>query len=79
VRRFAPVLLERPQLIVASKRDAVAEADPLPALRAEAEALGLPLVPISAVTGAGVLDLKRAILALVHATRGGAVAQAEHA
>jgi len=79
VRRFAPALLERPQLIVASKRDAVAETDPLPALRAEAAALGLPLVPISAVTGAGVLDLKRAILALVQATRGAAVAQAEHA
>jgi GTP-binding protein len=79
VRRYAPALLERPQLVVASKRDAVAEADPLPSLRAEAEALGLPLVPISAVTGAGVLELKRAILALVEATRGAAVAEAEHA
>ena len=79
VRSFAPALLERPQLIVASKRDAVAETDPLPALAREAKALGLPLVPISAVTGAGVLDLKRAILALVRATRGAAVVQAEHA
>ena len=41
VRRWDPALLERPQLIVASKRDAVAEPDPLPALRAEAAALGL--------------------------------------
>jgi GTPase len=79
VRRFAPALLERPQLIVASKRDAVAETDPLPALTREAAALGLPLVPISAVTGAGILDLKRAILALVHASRAPAVVQAEHA
>ena len=44
VRRYEPALLERPQLVVASKRDAVAEDDPLPALRAEAAALGLPLV-----------------------------------
>jgi GTPase len=79
VRRYEPALLERPQLIVASKRDAVAEDDPLPALRVEAAALGLPLVPISAVTGAGVLDLKRALLALVHANRAAAVVQAEHA
>jgi GTP-binding protein len=79
VRRYEPALLERPQLIVASKRDAVAEDDPLPALRAEAAALGLPLAPISAVTGAGILDLKRAILGMVHATRGSAVPQAEHA
>jgi GTP-binding protein len=79
VRRYGPALLERPQLIVASKRDAVAETDPLPALRAEAAALGLPLVPISAVTGAGVLDLKRAVLVLVQATRNAAVAQPEHA
>jgi hypothetical protein len=57
----------------------VAETDPLPALRAEAAALGLPLVPISAVTGFGVTDAKRAILALVHATRDAAVAHVERA
>ena len=79
VRRYAPALLERPQLVVASKRDAVAEADPLPALRAEADALGLPLLPISAVTGLGVLELKRAILALVQESRVPAVAEPEHA
>ena len=79
VRRFEPALLERPQLIVASKRDAVAEDDPLPALGREAAALGLPVIAISAVTGAGVIEMKRAILALVQTTRGTAVAQAEHA
>ena len=79
VRRFEPALLERPQLVVASKRDAVADADPLPALRAEAEALGLPMVAISAVTGAGMLEMKRALLALVKTTREVTVAAAEPA
>jgi GTP-binding protein len=79
VRQYEPALLERPQLVVATKRDAVAEADPLPALRAEAEALGLPVLPISAVTGAGLLDLKRALLVMVQATRVLPAAAAEHA
>jgi len=79
VRRYEPALLERPQLVVASKRDAVAEADPLPALRALSESLGIPLLPISAVTGAGVVELKRAILGLVKATRVTAMAEPEHA
>ena len=80
VRQYAPGLLERPQIVVASKRDAVAELDPLPALAAAAQALGLALFPISAVTGAGVLDLKRAILAVVHETRtAAAVVEPEHA
>ena len=69
VRRWDPALLERPQLLVASKRDAVAEDDPLPALRAEAEGLRIPLFPVSAVTGAGLLELKRALLAAVRAAR----------
>ena len=80
VRQYAPGLIERPQIVVASKRDAVAELDPLPALAAAAQALGLALFPISAVTGAGVLDLKRAILAVVHETRtAAAVVEPEHA
>ena len=54
---------------MASKRDAVAEEDPLPALRAEAEALGIAVFPVSAVTGAGLLDLKRALLSTVRAAR----------
>jgi len=69
VRRWEAGLLDRPQLLVASKRDAVAEVDPLPALRAEAEALGIPVFPVSAVTGAGMLDLKRALLSTVRAAR----------
>ena len=45
VRRWDAALLDRPQLLVASKRDAVAEEDPLPALRAEADALGIAVFP----------------------------------
>ena len=32
VRRFQPALLDRPQLVAASKRDALSGEDPLPAL-----------------------------------------------
>ena len=79
VRRWDPALLERPQIVVASKRDAVAEDDPLGALRAEADAIGLPLLAVSAVSGAGLLELKRAVLALVHKSREAMVPAAETA
>jgi len=62
VERFDPELLRRPQLVAATKRDAVTGADPLPSLVAAADELGLPVVPVSAVTGAGLLELKRAML-----------------
>jgi GTP-binding protein len=58
-------LLERPQLVVASKRDAVADPDPLPALREAARKLGLDVLPISAVTQAGLGELKQRLAALV--------------
>jgi GTP-binding protein len=69
VRRWDPALLDRPQLVVATKRDAVAEDDPLPALRREADALGLALHPVSAVAGSGLVELKRALLSAVKAAR----------
>jgi GTPase len=69
VREWNAEMLERPQLVVATKRDALGEVDPLPALRAEARALGLDLVPVSAATGEGLLDLKRALAARVAAAR----------
>jgi GTP-binding protein len=67
VRRSEPGLLGRPQLVAATKRDVVAADDPLPGLRARAGELGLEVVPISAVTGAGLLDLKRGLLGLLAA------------
>jgi GTP-binding protein len=77
VRRFAPALLERPELVAASKRDAVGALDPLPALEAEARREGLEVVPISAVTGEGLLTLKRRLLELVAASRSATEGTAE--
>jgi GTP-binding protein len=65
VRAHSPALLERPRLVVATKRDAVSERDPLPELRTAARDRGLEVVPVSAVTGEGLLDLKRAVLRLI--------------
>jgi GTP-binding protein len=59
VRRYEPSLLDRPQLVAATKRDAVAEPDPLPALQQTASELGLELAPVSSVTGQGLEELKR--------------------
>jgi GTP-binding protein len=68
VRRFDPALLDRPQVVAATKRDAVAEDDPLPALRRESQALGLDVVPVSAVTGEGLVELERVLVGLVRAS-----------
>ncbi len=72
VRRRDARLLERPQLLAASKRDLAGGpegGDPLPDLRAEAARLGIEVVPVSAVRGDGLLDLKRALLRLVQAAQ----------
>ncbi|HYU43300.1 MAG TPA: GTPase CgtA, partial [Vicinamibacteria bacterium] len=61
VREWNAEMLERPQLVIATKRDALGDEDPLPALREEARLLGLQVVPVSAVTGDGLLELKRAL------------------
>jgi GTP-binding protein len=69
VTRFDPALLERPHLLAATKRDAVAEPDPLPSLRQAAAGLGLETVPVSAVTGEGLARLKQGLLGLIDAAR----------
>jgi GTP-binding protein len=69
VRRWQPGLLERPQLVAASKRDAAGAEDPLPALEAAARAEGLDVVAVSAVTGDGLLALKRRLHAIVAESR----------
>jgi 50S ribosomal subunit-associated GTPase HflX len=51
--------------VAASKRDALAEHDPLPALEATARDLSLDVIPISSVTGFGLPELKRRLLARV--------------
>ena len=65
VRHWDPALLERPQIVVAAKRDAVSVPDPLPTLQEEARRLGLEVRPVSAVTGEGLAELKRSLGRLV--------------
>jgi GTP-binding protein len=69
VRRWDPDLLDRPQVVAATKRDLACPEDPLPGLREAARARGLEVFPVSAVTGEGLLALERRLLALVVATR----------
>jgi GTP-binding protein len=57
IRQWDASLLDRAQIVAASKRDAVSEPDPLPALEEEARKLGLVVVPISAVARTGVREL----------------------
>jgi GTP-binding protein len=76
VRAHSPALLERPRLVVATKRDAVGPDDPLPALRAAASARGLDLLPVSAVNGEGLLELKRAMLRLLEPAHAAKAAEA---
>jgi GTP-binding protein len=70
VRLWDPGLLSRPQLVAATKRDAVSEPDPLPALQAEATRLGVEVIPVSALSGLGLLDLTRRLAKAVSAARG---------
>jgi GTP-binding protein len=64
LEKSCPELLARRALLAATKRDAVAAQDPLEPLRAAAARLGLETVPLSAVSGAGLTELKRLLLGL---------------
>jgi GTP-binding protein len=77
VRAWNAALLERPQLVAAAKRDAVSDPDPLPELTRVARGLGLEVIPVSAVTGAGLAELKRALLRHVEASRDASVTVAQ--
>ena len=59
VRSWDASMLERPQVVAASKRDLAGMNDPLPALRTEAAKLGLDVLAVSAVTGEGLATLTR--------------------
>ena len=51
-------MLERPQVIAANKTDCIfGEEDPVQKLRDRYEPMGIPVFPISAVTGQGVKEL----------------------
>ena len=58
---FSPEVAAKPMLLVASRVDAAGEGERLEALRSFARDRGEPLYEVSAVTGQGVEDLKRAI------------------
>jgi GTP-binding protein len=73
VRRWDPSLLSRPQLVVATKRDAVSPPDPLPGLEAAARERGLDVVAVSAVTGQGLADLARRMADLLDEVRAEAI------
>jgi GTP-binding protein len=64
VRSYLPELLERPQLVAATKLDLLPDRDAaLAPLARAARGLGLALVPVSAVTGEGLVELKQRLLA----------------
>jgi GTP-binding protein len=65
VRCWNASMLGRPQLVAATKRDALGPVDPLPALRSEAREHGLEVVPVSAATGEGLDWLKRKLMGLL--------------
>jgi len=67
-----PALLDRPQMVAATKRDATQKPDPLPALKRAARKLGLEVAAVSAVTGSGVSELKHKLFRLAQS---GPVAQ----
>jgi GTP-binding protein len=69
VRLWNPSLLGRPRLVVASKQDAVADGDALQALSAEAGKNGLEVIPISSITGTGLVELRRRLWALLGEAR----------
>jgi GTP-binding protein len=54
---FRPDLAERPQIVVASKMDLPDARQCLPEMQRQFAAQGLDVIPISAVTGAGLDEL----------------------
>jgi GTP-binding protein len=65
VQAWDPSLMERPQLVAATKRDVAAQPDPRAGLCEMAAQKGLSVVPVSAATGQGLLELKRALVGLL--------------
>ena len=63
LRSYNPALAERPQIVVATKIDALDEPERLEALRRQAASDGLPFYEISSVTNRGTRELIAAIAA----------------
>jgi GTPase len=66
---FEPTLAAKPQIVAANKMDALDDETRVAALEGRANALGLPFLKISAVSGAGVSDLLEAMWQHVAAER----------
>ena len=66
---FEPTLAAKPQIVAANKMDALDDETRVTALEGRANALGLPFLKISAVSGAGVPDLLEAMWQHVVAER----------
>ena len=75
LKSFDPALAAKPTVLVAAKVD-VANADKLKKLRAMAKRRKLPFYELSAVSGAGVEELKYAVAGLVSTHRGIVVEEA---
>jgi GTP-binding protein len=69
LRLFDPAVAAKPQIVVASKSDAVDDASAVTRLAAHVEALSLPFHSISAVTGDGVPALLEAMWRVIAETR----------
>ena len=69
VRLWEASMVDRPQLVCASKRDLAPGADdPIESLRAAAAEAGLEVIGVSAVTGEGLVALKRRLQRMLAAT-----------
>ncbi len=66
---FAPELAAKPQIVAASKIDAMDDPDRVRAVEARAAALHLPFFRISGVTGAGLQELLEAVWRALSAAR----------
>jgi len=73
LRLFSPALGAKPQIVAATKIDALTDRSGLDALKKQMVALDVPLFEISAVTGAGMAELLEAMWRFL------AAAQPEHA
>ena len=74
LRAFGEALGGKPQVVAASKIDALADRKQLSGLRARCEAAGVPFLAISAVSGEGVKDLLEEVWTLL-AAQGDGTAQ----
>lgn len=61
LRQFSDELVQKPMIVVASKKDACQDGSRLSALEEKAAQLGLPFLSISSVTGEGIEKLRFAI------------------